>query len=199
MMIDQLCANTAKAPKSGVTFLYCDYRDQINQNIVNIIGSICNQLLNLLNREELDTICIQIEEQHEKNHHLSREFIQNTLHSMCKMFDQVFICLDAIDELKTETRTALMKSFQELMNMSNYSSTDTSGGIFLYFAARSHVKEMVTQTLGNQVHSLTITANCYDIQKYILHQLQIDPHPKLMNDDLRQQLLTKIPKSSQGM
>ena len=155
-------------------------------------------MLELLSDEDSNTIYIQIEEQYKKKKHLGEEFRLQILHSVCKMFDRIFICLDAIDELQTETQTDCLKSFQQIITKSCKHSTNTSG-IFLFFTARPHVKDMITQSLGNYPRSVIIKANDDDIQKYILHQLDIDPHPKLMNNDLRQHLLKQVPKNSQGM
>ena len=193
MMIDQLYAKTIDYPKAGIIYLYCDYRDQVNQNIINIIGSLTNQLLALLNKEVFDAIYDQLQIEGKVKQYQTLQSIMTILHLVCKMFDQVFICLDAIDELETETQTAFMKSFQEIISRTG------SGKIFLFFTARPHVKDIVTQALGHHLRSVTVMAHDDDIQKYILHQLDIDPYRKLMNDDLRDQLLIKVPQNSRGM
>ena len=171
------------------------------------MGSLTNQLLKLLNTKDFDTVCTQIEEHRGEEHHPSLQFILQILHLVCKMFDQIFICLDAIDELETVTQTQLMKSIQDIISMSCNLSTDPSapGAIFLFLTARPQAKDMITQALGNQARSgsylrtVIITAHDDDIREYILHQVNIDPSRGLMNNVLRQQLLTEVPKNSQGM
>ena len=120
------------------------------------------------------------------------------------MFDQTFICIDAIDEMETDNQTAFMKIMREILHQpcDRIPGTRTPpAGTLLFFTARLHIKDMVTQVLGPGIdsQSVTITANHEDIRKYILHLLDLDSHPKLMNNDLKEQLLTRIPENSQGM
>lgn len=192
---------TAGNPCIGVVYLYCDYRDQGNQNLTNIIGSLVNQLLERLSEKDFDNIYKQIEEKRKKETHpiANLTFMKDILHMVSRGFNRLFICFDAIDELETEVQIALMQSVKEIIDFSCSTETNASTETFLCFTARDHVKDMVTQRLGSNPWSVNIIATDDDIQKYIAHQLDIDPHGKLMNEDLRQQLLTQIPKISQGM
>ena len=184
--------------KTGIAYIYCDYRDQKIQNITNIIGSITSQLLESLTYHDLDRICEEVKfEKARKQKDSSPDFTMRMLKLVLKMFDHTFICLDAIDELEVETQCSFMKSLHKIFNIND--SQCSSGRILLCFTARPHVNDMVTQILGEKPLSVTITANDDDIHKYILHKLETDPHPKLVNDDLKEQLLTKIPMNSQGM
>ena len=198
MMIEHLYAKPDRGnSKTGIAYVYCDYRDQKDQSITNIIGSLTSQLLGHLVEQDLNTACKQIEEErYKEGTSPSLPCALRLLKFVSDMFEQTFICLDAIDELETKTQTLFMKSVKDIFDGL---CTQDSLGIFLCFTARPHVKDLVTQVLGDIPQSLTITANDDDIRKYIVHQLDLDPHPQLINDDLRQQLLTKIPMNSQGM
>ena len=181
----------------GIAYIYCDYRQQKNQTTTNIIGSVTNQLLESLTDHDLNRICEEKKlEQEMKQKQASPNFTMGMLKLVLKMFDHTFICLDALDELEMETQSSLLKSVQEILN----ETKNTPGSISLCFTARPHVKDMVIQILGeNNSQSMTITANDDDLRKYILHELANDPHPKRMNNNLREQLLNKIPTNSRGM
>ena len=207
MMIDHLSGMTAGVGKTtgkttgganagiGIAYIYCDYRDQKNQNIANIVGSITNQLLESLTNEDIDRISDEVKlAEKMKGRQVSLDIAMCMLKVVLKLFDHTFICIDAVDELEVETQCSFMKSLREICTIN-----DSSGGILLCFTARPHVKDMVTKILGENSQSVTITANDDDIHKYILHKLETDRYPKLVNDELEQQLLTKIPMSSQGM
>ena len=197
-MIDHLLAKAAGSGnhKTGIAYIYCDYRDQRNQNLTNIIGSITNQLLKSLTYQDLNSICeeIKIEEEMEQNQ-VNLNFTMRMLKLTLKMFDHTFICLDAIDELEMKTQSTFMQSVQNILK----GTPNFPGGISFCFTARPHVRDIVTEILGKNSQSGTITANDDDIRKYILHELACDLHPKLMNDDLKEQLLIEIPMNSRGM
>ena len=209
MMIDHLSGKTTRVGKTtgkttggadartAIAYIYCDYRDQNNQNVTNMVGSITNQLLESLTNEDLDRIGEEMKLEEKMKKQVSLDFATCMMKLVLKLFDHTFICLDALDELEVETQCSFMKSLREIFNIND--SQCSTGGVFLCFTARPHVKDMVTQILGENSQSVTITANDDDIHKYILHKLGNDPYPKLVNDDLKEQLLTKVPINSQGM
>ena len=124
-MIDYLFVRTIGTGGSriGIAYIYCDYWDQINQNIMNMIGSLTSQLLGFITDYRLHEICEEIKlEDKMKKKQGSLNIIICILKLVLKTFDHTFICPDAIDELETKTRSSFLKSIHEMMISRNIST-----------------------------------------------------------------------------
>ena len=187
LVIDHLRFQSSGHDRTAIACLYSDYRDQSNQTVLNILGSLLKQLLtdapqlpkdvaNTLKREQLDI-----------NHvvHMAKITLQ--------LYSRTYICIDAVDELEDRTRLALFRTMQDLFNMS---------GIRLFITGRPHIQEQVsTQFNAMQQLTITIIANPDDVRLFLRHELETaeKTDPETLNELLKEQILTSLIEKSQDM
>ncbi|KAF4635819.1 hypothetical protein G7Y89_g2285 [Cudoniella acicularis] len=185
LIIDELERFKATKSNIGLAYVYCDYRDQIQQTIENIIGAIIKQLL-----RELPAIPEEIIEIWQKKQsgtsHLQLE-LKEVLHITCKYFDHIYICLDALDECR---------DFPELLTIL-YQGPPS---IRLFSTGRNHVQQLVRKKIEH-ARIIRIEAKDSDIRMLIQEDINKDREqdPDLMDDKLEQDIIEKISASAHGI
>jgi hypothetical protein len=79
--------------------MYCDYRDQEEQTIENILGVVLTQLLQIL-PEMPEAVLKLYRDRVNQKKPLSLEDANNLFHIICAQFSKVYLCIDALDELR---------------------------------------------------------------------------------------------------
>ena len=148
LIIDELFAQAAEpgAPKIGIACVYCDYRDQENQNGRNILGSIVKQLLTTVPKWEdsIEDSLVQVQK-----YGLDEKILTKLLHMVLdKHFKYTFICIDALDELEKEARHSTLAWLKVLLTQKS--------GARLFLTGRPHVRERLERSLtivgGRTIH-----------------------------------------------
>ena len=197
LIIDELFAQAQAAergaPKIGIACVYCDYRDQKNQNARNILGSIVKQLLTMIPKWE-DSIEKSLEQVQKVGP--DEKILTKLLHTaLDKHLKYTFICIDALDELEKKARHSTLAWLKVLL-------TQTSGAR-LFLTGRPHVREQLERSLtivgGGAIQSIEIKATHEDIQQYINYKIDQDDNPDAMNDKLRAEIIETIMSRSEGM
>ena len=165
--------------------MYCDYRDQIQQTIGNIIGTIIKQLL-----RELPAIPKEIMEIWRKQpsgRSPPQLDLENVLHITGKHFDHTYICLDALDECR---------DFSELLTILQRGLPS----IRLFSTGRNHVQNAVRKKVEH-AQIIPIEATDSDIRMMIQEDINKDREndPDLMDGKLEQDIIEKISASARGM
>ncbi|KAJ5318775.1 uncharacterized protein N7506_011479 [Penicillium brevicompactum] len=170
-----------------VLFAFCDYKDQANQSAENIILSLWRQLMQRRVLGELE--CEYFE-----TTYLKRGVFPTT-DALVKLFSdeiskysRVFILLDALDELRTESRDSLQYLLRQLPKRMNLLVT-------------SRVPKETTVEFRN-VPQLEIRARDKDITDYINGRLEsvsklrskVEHNPKL-----KEEIRSTITKKADGM
>jgi len=88
----------ATKSRIGLAYVYCDYRDQKEQSIENILGAILKQLIGLL-PETPETILKVYDERVKHQKPLSSADAMDLLRAACAQFSKTYVCLDALDEV----------------------------------------------------------------------------------------------------
>ena len=197
-MIDHLTSQIADKDRVGVAYLYCDYRDQQNQTIVNILGSILRQLL--LNSptgkihipEELLNTLKAFQKQGKS---VGTGGILAMLKITLQQFNYCFVCIDALDELQTTIRRKLLHILRN--HISPAGSSEKTLRLFL--TGRPHISQEINELLGISKGTHIIKPDHEDIKSYLTHLIQQDSIPQAMNDSLREEILDTIIAESQGM
>ena len=195
LIIDQLFAQAAEpgAPKIGIACVYCDYRDQENQNACNILGSIVKQLLKRVTKWE-DSINYSLM-QFQTVGRDEKALTKLLYTALDKHFKYTFICIDALDELKEEARNLTLKWLKVLLTQKT--------GTRLFLTGRPHVREQLERGLtivgGGAIQSIEIKASHEDIQQFINYKIDRDDNPGAMNDKLRAEIRETIMSRSEGM
>ncbi len=176
----------APGSKTGLGYMYCDYRDQKQQTTENILGAILKQLLGFL--PDMPKAVLEAYEKWEsKKEPLSWTETNNILHITCAQFSKVYVCLDALDELS---------DLRGLLNCLN----DGPPSMQLFITGRPHIKETI-QKYFTEEQSICIEAHGSDIRRYIEHEIggPNDVEPDAMDGRLRMDILEKLVDSAKGM
>ena len=184
LVIDHLRSQSSGQDRTAIAYLYSDYRDQSNQTVLNVLGSLLKQFLTDAPQLPMEVANTLKHEQLNINHvvHMAKITLQ--------LYSRTYICIDAVDELEDRTRLTLFRTMQDLLNMSS---------IRLFITGRPHVQEQVSTELNpmQQLTTITIRANPDDVRLFLRHEL--DTAEKALNEQLKEQILTGLIEKSQDM
>ena len=116
--------------------------------------------------------------------------ILKLLISILRTLERSYICIDALDEFPEEYRPDLLKSLAQI--------TRESPGTRLFMTSRQHIREEVERYFTSRVE-IRIIPSKEDIKKYLELRLRKDARPWIMNDGLREEISTTIPKKISEM
>jgi len=186
VVIDDLIMRHGEA---NVAYLYCDYRDQTSQTVVNILGSVLRQFLTTASYVP-KTIITTLESIKKKGQRAEIGDISKMLTILLPHLNRSFLCLDALDELEPRTRFTLLKALRTEFN---------SARIFL--TGRPHIEPEVNGALQIQLDAMHIEANEGDIRGFLIHEIEEDMNinPDDMNDQLREEILEAVISKADGM
>ena len=170
----------------GLAYVYCDYRDQTQQTTQNIYGTILKQLLRALPSipEELTEILLK---SHREKNPPELAQLRDALRIASRFFDQIYICLDALDEC--EHVDQLLSSLKQVPS-----------SVRLFSTGRKHVKSIV-QRYFEDTQTILIEAKESDIRILIQEKVNEDrmKDPEIMDAKLEQDIIEKISALSMGM
>jgi NACHT domain len=192
LVIDHLVSKfKSGGRKVAIVCLYCDYRDQEEQTSINMMGSLVKQLVMVLPKIP-DEIDHTFKKSKKREKRLELEDASEMLMSVLQSFDRVYICVDALDECEREHRRSFLGSLNLLLHARNLTR------ICLFLTGRPHIESDVNNEFP-QADSVRIEADKNDIMKYLSYKIDKDPDPKIMNEDLRREILNTITNGSGGM
>lgn len=175
----------------GIALFYCDYRDQKSQTLVNILGSLLQQLL-LMTPQIPNEVQKKLESIRTHRKKVEAEDISQMLEITFPEFHQVFICIDALDELEPRTRFSLLASLgREFANAR------------IFLTGRPFVQQDIKSSFEpqNLLDSITITANSEDISLFLSNEIEVENriNPHAMNSKLKEEIMSRIISGSKGM
>lgn len=166
--------------------MYCDYRDQKLQTAENVLGAILRQFMRSLISlpPKVWDLC---ERNFQEGLALSSKDLHHLLQIISTEFDQLYVCLDALDEIGE------LPSITKLLR-------DRPSNVRLFLTGRSHVLNAIQRYLP-EMQTLSIEARKSDIKRFIMHEIggSSDAEPDAMNDELRMNILQQICDSAKGM
>lgn len=201
LVIDDLITRFPPEGDVCVAYLYCDYRDQLDQTPVNMIGALLKQAISTLNEsyslpEEL-VEALRKRQKKRGGEQLNLKESHDFLVKAVKQFEKFYICLDALDECNTKHCANLLES---LANVTKESSQECE--IRLFVTGRPHLgwEDYIRRhpSLGAPVH-ICLEANQDDIRKFIAHEIEVDDNEDCMNDTLKNEIVERIVKNSDRM
>ena len=129
---------TSKTYKPGIAYVYCDYDDQNNQTLSNILGCILKQLI-----IQCTTLPNFMHDLYKKDGHKPANFEPEIFWKLLEQLDENFprtlIILDALDELEND-RLRTRKNLMRMMSMSRESKSNTR----IFATSRPHLEDINT-------------------------------------------------------
>ena len=192
-MIDDLTSRLIEPAMArvGIAYLYADYRDQTAQTIVHILGSLLQQFLFGISplgipQKVRDTL----EDMNKRGKNPSKDDLLALLQITLQHLECAFICIDALDELETKTRSQLLQEISHLIAQS------TCKSLRVFLTGRKHIQAEV-QKLSKI--SVEIVAHPDDIRSYLKREIEADENPDSMDEVLRDEIVTTLVERSQQM
>jgi hypothetical protein len=172
-------------------YVYFDYKDQKSQDLISLLSSLLAQLLRSRDQISQETKDIHDDLQRRGMSPSLDEYLL-VLESQIKVFDKVFIIVDALDECADDTRKSFLKALHQLPRRAH-----------ILFTSRPVV------SIGKQIKAerqVNIVANKDDLRKYLEHRINTFDHLMHLVDKEVQKdssfldnILHTIVEKSQGM
>ena len=170
--------------------LYCDSLAQEEQSVANMLGAILKQLF------ERDGIPEHVRQvlREEKRGFGGRAAQPSDLVEMLKTttasLPEVFICIDALDECRPGDRRKLLESLRKIVRASPTTRVFLSG--------RPHIRDEVERHFARAI-VIPVIPTVGDIELYLKLRLNRDITPDAMDDNLRAEIMTVIPRKISQM
>ena len=173
----------ATKSRIGLAYVYCDYRDQKEQSIENILGAILKQLIGLL-PETPETILKVYDERVKHQKPLSSADAMDLLRAACAQFSKTYVCLDALDEVG-DLRGLLTKL------------RDSPSSMQIFLTGRQHIQGTV-QEYFKEDNLISIEAHENDIRLICENEIggANDLEPDAMDEKLRKATVNKVTESA---
>lgn len=186
LVIDHL-EHLARESKSGLSYIYCDYKDPEQQSTENIVGAIIKQLLIQIPQIP-DSVVSRCRDRMNAGKPLSLGDASELFSIICAQFSRVYICLDALDELQESNLRRILKWIQD------------GPSVHIFLTSRPHIQDVVLEYLESQ-HTVIVRANESDIRRFIEHEIggPNDIAPRAMDERLKGDIFAKILGSAKGM
>ena len=189
LVIDYLCGQVRKRDMA-IAGLYCDYLAQEEQSVANMLGAILKQLF------ESDGIPEHVRQvfREEKRGFGGRAAQPSDLVEILKTttasLPEVFICIDALDECHSGNRRKLLESLGKISQASPTTRVFLSG--------RPHIQNEVERYFAEAI-VIPVIPTAEDIALYLKLRLDRDTTPDAMDDNLRAEIMTVIPRKISQM
>uniref|UniRef100_A0A093VM92 Ankyrin repeat domain-containing protein 50 n=1 Tax=Talaromyces marneffei PM1 TaxID=1077442 RepID=A0A093VM92_TALMA len=186
LVIDHL-EHLARESKSGLSYIYCDYKDPEQQSTENIVGAIIKQLLIQIPQIP-DSVVSRCRDRMNAGKPLSLGDASELFSIICAQFSRVYICLDALDELQESNLRRILKWIQD------------GPSVHIFLTSRPHIQDVVLEYLESQ-HTVIVRANESDIRRFIEHEIggPNDIAPRAMDERLKGDIFAKILGSAKGI
>jgi hypothetical protein len=171
----------------ATAFFYFDYRDQDYQSPANVVASILKQVASC--KSSLSRPIVELYERFEKQQGRPQlQDLKATLLLTCREFHHIFMIFDALDECDAKEHR---KSFLEFLKDLEKSS------IRVFVTSRPHPYD-IKQYLDASP-KIMIEASDSDIKKYIAYKIDQGGDTDLIDEPLKEEIVTTIVNGAQGM
>lgn len=201
LVIDHLSALYELSMDTGVTFIYCNYKEsRASEAYIRLaIKQICRRIKPLPH---------QLQETYKKHYQNasqpSSDELRNIFLTIALQFNTMFLVLDALDECTRDQREELCKFFSDITESNTSSAAGTSRGTVKLFVAsrREPDIERVFQQKSFPMIEVEATKVDRDIAIYVEAQIESrlkDHRLTLKNMALKSKILKALTTKAGGM
>jgi len=191
LVIDTL-SDQVVGKNEAVFYLYFDFPAQDEQTPTNMLGGLLKQIVARLAKvpEEVSKAFRQFKE-NTGGSGLRLPDILILLQKVLNSFDQIFICIDALDECLTKHRPEFLRSLRCLIQ--------GSPGTRLFFTGRPQIRAGIIKCTSENAATVSIVPSTEDIKAYLSQKLGGDLYPEAMSSDLKEDIMKTIPERTSEM
>ena len=179
---------TVQSNSTGVSYIYCNYKAQADQNTTTLLAVILKQLVR--NRPSIADPVTRLYDLHaSRNTRPSLDEIFSALQSVLTSYSTVYVIIDALDECpdKDGTRSQLLAKLRDLQRKTDLRLMGTSRVI------PDIVREF------NGMPTLEIRASDADVQQFVAGQIYRLPKCIQRDSQLQGSVQDKIVEAVDGM
>jgi hypothetical protein len=172
----------------GVAFVYCNYKNQREQNIASLLAIILRQLVQV--RPLMEEPVRQLHQRHaDRGGKPTIDEITAAMHSVLTEFSSLYVVIDALDECRDSdgTRRQFLAQIQTLQARTN-----------VHLMASSRLIPDVANKL-KEASTVEVRAKNEDVRRYVAGQLYRLPKCIQRDPALQDVVLDKIVESVDGM
>ncbi|KAJ3465016.1 hypothetical protein MRS44_005674 [Fusarium solani] len=163
-MVDECLQRNAPNPGTALAYFFCTYRDEITQEPISILSSLCSQLAR--QDENAFEILREYHDELTSERQLqagpSTKKLIKILRRMCSSFDRVYLIVDGLDECAEQVEECV-GSLAALLP----SPEDET----LNLALLSRDEFPIQEILKDQFQNVKIEAHTEDIDRYVTREL----------------------------
>jgi Cdc6-like AAA superfamily ATPase len=188
IVIDELNTRFQRDMNVGIAYIYCNFRQQVEQKAEIFLASLLKQLAQ--GRSSLPYSVKSLHDSHkDRRTRPSLDEFSRALQSVATLYSRVFITVDALDECQA-TSGCRASFLSEIFNLHAKSRAN------LFMTSRS-IPEVTKKFEG--CISLEIRANEHDVRRYIDSHILHLPSFVGHNPDLQEEIKTEIVNAVDGM
>ena len=190
LVVDRLCDQSMEQ-NTAVTCFYLDFAARKEQSVASILGSLLRQVVGGMEKvpEEITQV-FQRQKMAIGGRGPQLPDIVTMLQAITSSL-RTFVCIDAWDECAAVHRVKLLNSIQQILEKSPCTR--------IFIIGRPHVRAEIEKRLAGRVISVSVGPNKDDIMEYLHLKLDEDETPDAMNENLKADILRKIPENMSEM
>lgn len=192
IIIEDLFSRFESIKDVGIAYLYCNFQSQKDQTVDNLLASLLRQLVQSRPSlpEEVKSLC---DKHKDRQTRPSVDEITNALQHVTRLYSNVFIVVDALDECEGEYRPAFLSHLFALQ-------TSTTTNIL----ATSRLIQKIEKEFEGRCEIVRISARDEDVERFLNNdmkklQLLSADLPDEMKEYLRNKIRTTIVEVVHGM
>jgi Cdc6-like AAA superfamily ATPase len=187
IVVDDLCARFKDKADIGIAYIYCNFRQQHEQKLEDLLASLLKQLVQ--GRSSLpDSVKALYDRHKDKRTRPPADEISSVLHSVTALYSRAFIVIDALDECQV-TDGCRTRFISEIFNLQAKIRVNI-------FATSRPIPEIMQKFDGSV--SLAIRATDDDVWRYLDNGMALF-QPDILDDDIRDRIRRGIIKAVDGM
>ena len=163
--------------------LYCDFLAQQEQSTTNMLGAILKQLSSRGGIPEHIREAFQKAKREFGGRGLRLPDMKEILKKTITSLQQIFVCVDGLDESAPKHRLELLKSLQEIVRV--------SPNMRVLLTGRPHIDDEIVERFSKAAR-IPVSPTQDDIKSYLKMRLEGDTTPKAMDDELRADIMRVI-------
>lgn len=188
IVIDYLCKRYGDDPRTGIAYVYCNFRHQHVKKSEDLLANILKQLLQ---KQEFvpENIKALYRQRRQQSTHLSLEEISKSLQHVFRQLSRSFVIIDALDEcqLSDRGRTRFLSHIFDLQKQ---------GQINIFVTSRC-IPKIEKEFEGST--KLIVRASDEDVHRYLDEKMPSLQGFVVGNLDLQQRIKTEITRAVDGM
>lgn len=188
VVVDELTTRFGSVESVGITYLYCNFRQQDEQKAESLLTNLLKQLAQG-HPSIPDSVKSLYNSHKDKRTRLSLDDISSTLQSVAHLFSRVFLIVDALDECQASDGCRT-KFLSEIFNL------QAMRGVNI-FATSRFLPDIVKKFDGNMF--LEIRASKADIEIYLEGNIKQLSAFDEWNQQLRNEIKSGISDAVDGM